>query len=74
MDGNGAGEGEEARQVEKKRMREMQNINKSLSALEDVAALEEKGAGGPRAKEKHVPYRNSKFYVLEPLTTCSAYE
>ncbi|KAG6859866.1 hypothetical protein C0995_002698 [Termitomyces sp. Mi166 len=84
--GNGGGGGPG---VEKERVRETQNINKSLSALGDVvAALGEKGAGGPGAEGKHVPYRNSKVCsaafmfeemkadddVLEPLTARSAYE
>lgn len=47
---NGAGPGKE-------RVKETQNINKSLSALGDViAALGEKGG----ADGRHVPYRNSK--------------
>jgi kinesin family protein C1 len=42
---------------DKDRLRETQNINKSLSALGDViAALGEKG----EKSEKHIPYRNSK--------------
>jgi len=42
----------------KDRVRETQNINKSLSALGDViAALGEKGDKGG---DKHIPYRNSK--------------
>jgi kinesin family member C1 len=42
---------------DKDRLRETQNINKSLSALGDViAALGEKGEKGDR----HIPYRNSK--------------
>jgi kinesin family protein C1 len=53
---------------EKERVKETQNINKSLSALGDViAALGEKnerekaGSGGG-----HVPYRNSKLtYLLQ---------
>jgi kinesin family member C1 len=41
------------------RLRETQNINKSLSALGDViAALGERGASGDSGK--HIPYRNSK--------------
>ena len=41
----------------KERLKETQNINRSLSALGDViAALGEKGDKG----EKHIPYRNSK--------------
>jgi kinesin family protein C1 len=45
------------------RLRETQNINRSLSALGDViAALGEKGERG----EKHIPYRNSKLtYLLQ---------
>lgn len=43
--------------ADKERVRETQNINKSLSALGDViAALGEKGDKG----DKHIPYRNSK--------------
>lgn len=42
------------------RLKETQNINKSLSSLGDViSALGEKGANG----EKHVPYRNSKVGI-----------
>lgn len=42
---------------DKDRLRETQNINRSLSALGDViAALGEKGEKG----DKHIPYRNSK--------------
>jgi kinesin family protein C1 len=42
---------------DKDRLKETQNINKSLSALGDViAALGEKGEKG----EKHIPYRTSK--------------
>lgn len=45
--------------ADKDRLRETQNINKSLSALGDViAALGEKGASGDA--QKHIPYRNSK--------------
>jgi kinesin family protein C1 len=41
----------------KERLRETQNINKSLSMLGDViAALGEKSEKG----DKHIPYRNSK--------------
>ena len=44
--------------ADKERVRETQNINKSLSALGDViAALGEKGEKGG---DKHIPYRNSK--------------
>ncbi|KZP14532.1 kinesin-domain-containing protein [Athelia psychrophila] len=48
---------------DKDRLRETQNINKSLSALGDViAALGEKGEKG----DKHIPYRNSKLtYLLQ---------
>ncbi|KAG1772986.1 kinesin-domain-containing protein [Suillus placidus] len=48
---------------DKDRLKETQNINKSLSALGDViAALGEKGERG----EKHIPYRNSKLtYLLQ---------
>ncbi|KAG2033381.1 P-loop containing nucleoside triphosphate hydrolase protein [Suillus americanus] len=48
---------------DKDRLKETQNINKSLSALGDViAALGEKGEKG----EKHIPYRNSKLtYLLQ---------
>ena len=43
---------------DKDRLKETQNINKSLSALGDViAALGEKGEG---KSDKHIPYRNSK--------------
>lgn len=43
---------------DKDRLKETQNINKSLSALGDViAALGEKGDG---KSDKHIPYRNSK--------------
>ncbi|TFK51907.1 kinesin-domain-containing protein [Heliocybe sulcata] len=47
----------------KDRLRETQNINRSLSALGDViAALGEKGEKG----DKHIPYRNSKLtYLLQ---------
>ncbi|KZT07506.1 kinesin-domain-containing protein [Laetiporus sulphureus 93-53] len=49
---------------DKDRLRETQNINKSLSALGDViAALGEKGEG---KTDKHIPYRNSKLtYLLQ---------
>ena len=44
--------------ADKERVRETQNINRSLSALGDViAALGEKGEKGG---DKHIPYRNSK--------------
>ncbi|KAH7885673.1 P-loop containing nucleoside triphosphate hydrolase protein [Phlebopus sp. FC_14] len=48
---------------DKDRLKETQNINRSLSALGDViAALGEKGERG----EKHIPYRNSKLtYLLQ---------
>jgi kinesin family member C1 len=46
---------------DKERLRETQNINRSLSALGDViGALGEKGEKGDRC---HVPYRNSKVRV-----------
>lgn len=46
--------------ADKERIRETQNINKSLSALGDViAALGEKSD----KNEKHIPYRNSKVSV-----------
>ncbi|KAI6101163.1 P-loop containing nucleoside triphosphate hydrolase protein [Pisolithus sp. B1] len=50
---------------DKDRLRETQNINRSLSALGDViAALGEKGV--EKGSEKHVPYRNSKLtYLLQ---------
>lgn len=50
---------------DKDRLRETQNINRSLSALGDViAALGEKSV--EKASEKHVPYRNSKLtYLLQ---------
>ena len=51
--------------ADKERVRETQNINKSLSALGDViAALGEKGEKGG---DKHIPYRNSKVRMLAPL-------
>jgi kinesin family member C1 len=47
---------------DKDRLKETQNINKSLSALGDViAALGEKGDG---KSDKHIPYRNSKVNIL----------
>ena len=46
---------------DKDRLRETQNINKSLSALGDViAALGEKS----EKSDKHIPYRNSKVKML----------
>ncbi|KAF5316122.1 hypothetical protein D9619_006622 [Psilocybe cf. subviscida] len=50
--------------ADKERVRETQNINRSLSALGDViAALGEKGEKG---SDKHIPYRNSKLtYLLQ---------
>ena len=49
--------------IEKDRVRETQNINKSLSALGDViAALGERGTQGNEGK--HIPYRNSKVRLL----------
>ncbi|KAH9947027.1 kinesin-domain-containing protein [Amylocystis lapponica] len=49
---------------DKDRLKETQNINRSLSALGDViAALGEKGDG---KSDKHIPYRNSKLtYLLQ---------
>jgi kinesin family protein C1 len=58
---------------DKERLRETQNINKSLSALGDViAALGEKSD----KSDKHIPYRNSKVrkqneYRAGMLTMCS---
>ena len=47
---------------DKDRLKETQNINKSLSALGDViAALGEKGDG---KSDKHIPYRNSKVKLV----------
>ncbi|KAF2400979.1 kinesin [Trichodelitschia bisporula] len=47
-------------QAEGQRLKETQNINKSLSCLGDVIAALGKGDGG------HVPYRNSKLtYLLQ---------
>jgi Kinesin motor domain len=48
---------------DKDRLKETQNINKSLSALGDViGALGEKGDKG----DKHIPYRNSKVRLIAP--------
>ena len=48
--------------ADKERVKETQNINKSLSALGDViAALGEKGEKGG---DKHIPYRNSKVVLF----------
>ena len=55
---------------DKDRLKETQNINKSLSALGDViAALGEKGDG---KSDKHIPYRNSKvrFVVITSRPNC----
>ena len=50
---------------DKDRLKETQNINKSLSALGDViAALGEKGDG---KSDKHIPYRNSKVTLIRNL-------
>ncbi|KAK2459328.1 hypothetical protein APHAL10511_008653 [Amanita phalloides] len=51
--------------ADKERVRETQNINKSLSALGDViAALGERGEAA--GANKHIPYRNSKLtYLLQ---------
>ena len=47
--------------ADKDRVRETQNINKSLSALGDViAALGDRGTAGVAGANKHIPYRNSK--------------
>ena len=47
---------------DKDRLKETQNINRSLSALGDViAALGEKGDG---KSDKHIPYRNSKVTLI----------
>jgi kinesin family protein C1 len=61
---------------DKERVRETQNINRSLSALGDViAALGEKS----EKSDKHIPYRNSKvcyifnFMALHNLTSRVAY-
>ena len=44
---------------DKDRLKETQNINKSLSDVNDViAALGEKGDG---KSDKHIPYRSSKM-------------
>jgi len=52
--------------ADRDRLKETQNINKSLSALGDViAALGEKSDKG----EKHIPYRNSKV-DFSALFTC----
>lgn len=55
---------------DKDRLKETQNINKSLSALGDViAALGEKGDG---KSDKHIPYRNSKVrHFVESLNRTS---
>jgi kinesin family member C1 len=51
----------------KERLRETQNINRSLSALGDViAALGASGGSG----EKHVPYRNSKVWIFASSFSC----
>jgi kinesin family protein C1 len=51
--------------ADKERVRETQNINKSLSALGDViAALGERGEAGAN---KHIPYRNSKVGKRVPM-------
>lgn len=48
--------------ADKERVKETQNINRSLSALGDViAALGEKGEKGG---DKHIPYRNSKVSLF----------
>ena len=47
---------------DKDRLKETQNINRSLSALGDViSALGEKGDG---KTDKHIPYRNSKVCTV----------
>ncbi|PFH53260.1 hypothetical protein AMATHDRAFT_73463 [Amanita thiersii Skay4041] len=53
--------------ADKDRVRETQNINRSLSALGDViAALGERGEAGAMGVNKHIPYRNSKLtYLLQ---------
>lgn len=49
----------------KERVKETQNINKSLSALGDVIAAMGVAAGGGTVQQ-HVPYRNSKLtYLLQ---------
>ena len=54
--------------ADRERLKETQNINKSLSALGDViAALGEKAERG----DKHIPYRNSK---VRRLASCQAIE
>merc|ERR1712023_267310 len=45
------------------RLREAQNINKSLSALGDVIAALGRASGGSKA-QSHIPYRNSKLTFL----------
>lgn len=48
---------------DKGRLKETQNINRSLSALGDViAAL---GNAQPGHNDKHIPYRNSKVISLQ---------
>ena len=49
----------------KERLRETQNINRSLSALGDVIAALGGGSG-----EKHVPYRNSKVRFSSGFLSC----
>ncbi len=52
------------------RLRETQNINRSLSCLGDViGALGQQGAGGKEGGAGHVPYRNSKVCIIYPLIT-----
>lgn len=47
---------------DKERLKETQNINRSLSALGDViAAL---GNAPPGQGDKHIPYRNSKVVQM----------
>ena len=47
------------------RLKETQNINKSLSCLGDViAALGRGGSSGASGEAGHVPYRNSKVRIL----------